>query len=64
LTYDEMISKNSLQIQNEINQIKQFVKLIHDQKEKIVKYIHNYRIENQIKIKQLNNNFEQQVDRF
>jgi hypothetical protein len=59
-----MISKNSLQIQNEINQIKQFVKLIRDQKEKIVKYMHNYRIENQIKIKQLNNNLEQQVDRF
>jgi len=46
--YDEMISKNTIQIQNEINQTKQFVKLTRQRKEKIetvVQSMHNCLIE-------------------
>jgi hypothetical protein len=40
-----MISTNTLQIQSEINQIKQSVRLTREQKEKVIKYLHNSLIE-------------------
>ncbi|CAF0973189.1 unnamed protein product [Rotaria sp. Silwood1] len=69
LIYDEMINKNTSQISIEINEIKQFIKLTRERKEKFqmaIKYMRNCLTENQTQIEQLkqtniqlNNDLEQ-----